>query len=426
MARDAERATATVVAEHAGSRLRTSSPRQAAPWLSALVALVAYGCFILLRLHMFNGDITRFVEAGADFIPQTSGATVGLAVMTHPNAGGYDGQFYYLLALDPFSTHPALPGAHFDLGAYRAQRILYPLLVWALSLGGRPALVPAMLVLVNLAAIVAIAWLAALAVRRMGLDPLLATMVAFYPGLMLSLATDLTEPVSMACALGGFVCAQDRRWTWVAVLLTLAVLGRETTALFALAMLLAALLARLTPLPALCLPALRPIPRAEWRGAALAGLTPLVIELLWQGALFARWGQVAILSGGAVNIGLPFVGIVRAPAAWLTNHFPTPLLLDLHYIEGFYLLALIALVVVTLWRRRQLDYLTLAWALFVLLGVLLTTAVLSEDWFFMRALMEFGVLSLLILSAARQPIRLAALLGTMAVWGMMFMTHIAT
>src|SRR6266436_1733061 len=45
---------------------------------------------------------------------------------------GYDGQFSYWLAVDP---SPAAAGTHFDVPAYRYQRILYPLLARALALG---------------------------------------------------------------------------------------------------------------------------------------------------------------------------------------------------------------------------------------------------------------------------------------------------
>lgn len=387
------------------------------PWGPALVALIAYGAFVLLRLHFFNGDVSRFVEAGDRYFSVTAGAQVGLTVV--PHNVGYDGQFYYLLALNPFGPHPALPGASYDIAAYRAQRILYPLVVWLLTLGGHTRFIPLAMLLVNFASVVAVAALAALVVRRLGRDPLLATLVVFYPGLLLSVGRDLSEPLALACALGGVIFTLERRWRWAALLLSLAVLARETTALFALALLIAALLARYTRLPAL-----RLVTREDWRGAAMAGLIPLLVALAWQVVLWARWGAMGILAGGPINVGPPFVGIFQAPAAWQANNWPGAYLAA-NTMEGVYLLALVALVMLCLKARQTVSYLALVWASYLLLGVSLTIVVWIEDWAFMRAMMEFGIVSLLLLTTARQRLRLVALLATMSVWGMVFITHVA-
>lgn len=390
-----------------------------AAWGPALLTLVAYGAFALLRLHLFNGDISRFVVAGEHFIPVASGAHVGLSVLR--NSDGYDGQFYYLLALNPFSPHAALAGAHFDSPAYRAQRILYPLLVWLVTLGGHARYVPLALVTVNLAAIVAIAALAALAARRMGLHPSAGLMVAFYPGFLLSLARDLGEPVGIAFALGGLLCALNRRWGWAALLLSLAVLGRETTALFALALLLAGLLAGASPW--LRLPrGLRLLPHDEWRGAALAGLAPLLVAVGWQGVLIARWGALG-LRGGGHNFGSPFGGIMQAPAIWQASGWPQ-YVVQINALEALYLLGLAALVAFTIWTQRRVDHLALAWGGYLLLGISLTILVWVEDWAFMRGLVEFSVAGLLILVSARNSVRILTLLGTLSVWGAVVYSHL--
>ncbi len=389
------------------------------PWGPALLALVAYGLFVMLRTQTLGGDISRFVTAGDTFIPIASGAHVGLSVL--PHSDGYDGQFYYLLSLDPFSPHAALPGAHYDAPAYRAQRIIYPLIVWVVTLGGHARFVPLALVAVNLAAIVAIAICAALAARRLGLDPMLGTMVAFYPGLLLSLSRDLGEPVGIAFALGGLVCALDRRWVWAGALLSLAVLARETTALFALALLLAALLAALSRW--LRLPrGLRLLPPDEWRGATLAGLAPLVVVVGWQVGLIWHWGQLG-LQGGGHNFGWPFAGILQAPHVWQTTGWPG-YLVDTHYLEGLYLAALALLTAFTVWTQRSADNVALAWAAYLLMSVCLTILVWLEDWSFLRTVVEFGVSSLFILISARWAVRAFALLATMCVWGAVFLAHL--
>ncbi|MDE3230962.1 MAG: hypothetical protein KGO05_13870 [Chloroflexota bacterium] len=420
MARTAEPARALESAG-AGRRGRALARWVNSPWGPATLAFVAYGIFVLERLRLFHGDVSRFVAAGDTFFKAGPAAQVGLTVIHHNI--GYDGQFYYLLALNPFGPHPALAGAMFDTPAYRAQRILYPFLVWLLTLGGHARFVPLAMLLVNFAAVVALAALAALAARRLGVAPALAAIVVFYPGLLLSLGRDLSEPLALACALGGVVCALDRRWRWAALLLSLAVLGRETTVAFGLALLAAAVLARVTPLLALRLPALRLVAREEWRGAALAGLAPLVVGAVWQVVLLLRWGQMGLFADGPKNIGAPLLGLREALYYWPTLPWPA-LYLRTHQAEALYLLALAALVAVTLARRRSGAWLGLAWAGYLLIGLCFSVIVWIEDWAFMRAMMEYGVTSLLLLTTARPILRQAALLATMVVWGLVFVSHV--
>src|SRR5574340_257775 len=200
MARIAEPARMRQAAS-AGQRMRTLARWINSPWGPASLAFVAYGIFVLERLRLFHGDVSRFVAAGDTYFTAGPAARVGLTVIHHNI--GYDGQFYYLLALNPFGPHSALAGAMFDTPAYRAQRILYPFLIWLLTLGGHARFVPLAMLLVNFAAVVAVAALASLVARRLGAAASLAAIVVFYPGLLLSLGRDLSEPLALACALGG-------------------------------------------------------------------------------------------------------------------------------------------------------------------------------------------------------------------------------
>lgn len=388
----------------------------------ALLTLLAYALFLAARLLRLGGDITRFTLASDKFIPAASARSVGLSVLTH--GYGYDGQFYYLLALNPFATHPALAGASFDLPAYRAQRILYPLLAWALSLGGRPALIPWMLVAINLAAIAVIGALGAKLAQRLGVAPLWGVALAFYPGLLVSLAGDLAEPLALACALGGLLCALTRpqpRWGWAALLLSLAVLARETTALLAIALLAAALLARLTPLPRLRIAALRLVAREQWRGAALAGLAPLLVALGWQVILLAHWGKFGLVAAGSNNLGPPLLGLLEGIVAWRVL-WP-PLTQALHALDLVYLVALVEVARRALLRRRLAGWVSLAWAGYALLALCLTVFVWDYSWSFLRGAIELAVLSLLLALGASPRARRFALAATLALWAV---TCIAT
>src|SRR5262245_30774632 len=97
-------------------------------WLSptVVVALLLLA-YLGLTLTRHNGDPLAFATLGAGFLNGEPLAD-----------GSYDGQFAYWIALNP---RPSAAGPQLDVPAYRYQRVLYPLLAWALALG-QTALVP--------------------------------------------------------------------------------------------------------------------------------------------------------------------------------------------------------------------------------------------------------------------------------------------
>jgi hypothetical protein len=109
-----------------------------------------------------DGDVTRFVVAGDDWSNRA-----GLAGRIHveEDASGYDGQFFYRLAIDPSELQfGERQGVTFDQ-PYRLGRIRYPLVAWAVSLG-QPDLVPWGLVVTNVLALGVLAFLGTLVALR--------------------------------------------------------------------------------------------------------------------------------------------------------------------------------------------------------------------------------------------------------------------
>src|SRR5258708_1360963 len=156
-------------------------PRRGPLWLRPavlLAALLVVYTGLLLVQNAFNP--TALAKIGDGFV---NGRPID-------KLEGYDGQFSYWLAIDP---SPAAAGSHFDVPAYRYQRILYPLLARALALC-QSALVPWTLILVNLLAQVAgtlavEAWLKAHAVSSW-----YALTYGLWVGLVAAIRLDLNEP----------------------------------------------------------------------------------------------------------------------------------------------------------------------------------------------------------------------------------------
>ena len=125
-------------------RLRLPDSPRGVAVTSVVIAVVA----AVVRTVALGG-LDRWVVAGDRYTDPAS-VTGGITVLA---GNGYDGQFFYRLALRPWQLGVGpFDGIRLDT-PFRSGRIAYPALAWVLSLGGRPVLVPLALVLVNIAAV---------------------------------------------------------------------------------------------------------------------------------------------------------------------------------------------------------------------------------------------------------------------------------
>jgi hypothetical protein len=91
------------------------------PLVPGVVAFLAAVVFVLLRLALVaHFDPSRFVFAGSAYVNPAL-APSGLHVFP---GTGYDGQFYYRLALDPADLANVAHGIRLDSG-FRLERIAY-------------------------------------------------------------------------------------------------------------------------------------------------------------------------------------------------------------------------------------------------------------------------------------------------------------
>lgn len=271
--------------------------------VAGLAAAVA-GVFVLARLVVAaEGDASRFVVAG------DAGNDVGAVpdeLHVFADSDGFDGQYYWRLAVDPASIGPEpVEGVRLDV-AYRPARIGYPVLAFVLAGGGRLALVPLALIGVNVAGIAAIAGLGAVLARDAGRHALWGLAFAGFPGLVMTIARDLTEIVTCAALLAGVLAVRRERWLLAGAAWTLAVLTREPAVLVVAAY---GLLAAIGPGPG-------DRPRARHLTWVLPGIAfvgwQLVVRDVWSGDSGAR-------ASAAVNLGVPLVGLVRAIPGWVLD-----------------------------------------------------------------------------------------------------------
>ncbi len=265
------------------------------PLVFACLAMAGYALAVWPIVSGNQHDVSVFVQAGDLFVD--AARTEGPVRIGHPS-NGYDGQFYYRMAVAPFSFAPVAGGVHFDVPVYRSQRFLYPLLAWLASLG-RPALAPAALFGVNLLGIGAIAAAALRLARAIHLPAAAALAIVLWPGFTVALTHDTSEIVSEAFLVVALLCYARQRTVGYALLGAAATLTRETTALVFGGVLLADVVRALTGGFA------RGTARRRTLLCDLALLLPLVA---WHEALPLLWHQTTPEGVLAHDFSWPFTG----------------------------------------------------------------------------------------------------------------------
>jgi len=278
-------------------------PRQSRvlPWadrpiVPGLIALLVAVAFVLARWQTWaQGSISRFILVGRHFATPSQLPHGIPLVPTY----GYDGQFYYRLALDPLNFRTTAYGIRMDQ-PYRFMRIGYPALTWLVSLGQHLA-VPVMLVAVNVVAIGAMGWLGGIFARQSGRHALAGLLLPTYFGVITSLSRDTAEPLAAACLLGGLLAIRARRPVAAALLLAYGALTRETV-MVAVAAIAVVRVAGI----------IRGQQPARPSRDDLPWLVPAVAFAVWQVVLKAATGSLTLFADSGRNAGTPFIAPLRA------------------------------------------------------------------------------------------------------------------
>ena len=364
------------------------------PVMPSIIIAICYVTFFVLLLRARGGDVSLFVIAGGVNV-DASKVPAGLTVI--PNIGGYDGIWFYRLAINPFTSVQAAHGIRIDNPPYRQQRVMYPLIVWLLSLG-HVTWIPWLLVIVNIIAAAVMAGFAGAFAKRFGLNALWGVLVPLYPGFVLTFSRDLAEIVTAAFAMGAIWAIASRRNLAAGLLLTAAVLTREPTLLLAFALAAAWLIERLL--------------HRERRIGAITFSLPIAVYAIWQFFLAMRWG-VSPLRAGAPARALPFVEFARflAAASFRRNHQER-----LYFLESLFLAAIV-IVIVLIWRRSRapLEW-RLAWLGYLAIFSIMPHTIWIEDYGFLRIFADLFLVSAALIIPSNAPARWFTLLISADLW----------
>ena len=334
-------------------------------------------------------SIVIFVAARLARVHGPEGFVVAGPPWTHPGSlrlfrEGYDGQFVYRLALDPFTRRVTEHGITLDVPAYRQQRIATALMAHAVA--WLPGISTALaLILINALALAVAVFAGTRIAADAGRHPGWGLVLAAPACMPISLGRDLTEPVAWAAILVALVLVRRRHWLAAALSLTVAMLARETSLVLVAGLGVGAIWDAVRGR------------RCEWSPAWL--LIPVAVEAAWQGWLHSVWGVLPARTGQSNNAsGVPVVGVLRSV---FETGADQPALDVVYILERLAILALIVSAAWMLWRRRSAVSAGegASWLFATLLALSLRDW--SIDVGFLRATYEAWGLSVLVLVYTR-------------------------
>lgn len=361
------------------------------PLVVALIAAVLYVPFFVASLRTRGNDVSRFVIAGGAGV-DASKVPAGLTVM--PGSGGYDGVIFYRLALNPFTRDATAHGITIDNPAYRQQRVGYPLLIRIASLGFDRA-IPAVMLLLNVCGVIAIAAFGAIASRQFGQHAISGLLFALYPGFLLTMSRDTSEIVMCAFALAAFCAFNARRFVACSLLLTYAVLTRET-AMTIVAGLAIAYVIRFR----------------ERRFAPIVFIVPMATYIAWQLILAAQWG-VLPLRAGVPTTASPFSEYVKFFAAALPRRDH---LQRIYFAECVFLALIVVLALFAAFRSRVGVEWRVAFVANLAIAATLPHSVWGEDFGFLRIYADLFLSAAVLITGSRAPARWIAFAATAGTW----------
>jgi hypothetical protein len=371
-------------------------------WTCAIAAAV-YLAFILLRLAAGGNDPSIFVLAGDKYVSAEQ-APKGLKVLV--NWDGYDGQFFYRLALDPLTTQVTDFGITLDLPPWRQQRIVYPGLVWLLAMG-RTELVPWLLIAVNYVALCVIGWLGGAVVQLLGRHVLWGLVFPLYPGYLFSLAADMSEIVQAALVLASLWLLMRQRPRLATIALTLAVLTKDPALLVAVGAMITFAIQWWTRSGE---------SRIKWYYFVIPGS----VFVLWQIFLFLRWHQFPTAAGG-FDLGLPLVDFVAFAVRSFNLSDPSwPRAIA----ELFFIVMIVIAPLALIRSSRASLHIKVTWVLYGLLAAIYTHMIWVTNTGFFRALSDLYLFGMLIVVSAASAIRWPVAIYSVSLWVYSFLPTI--
>jgi hypothetical protein len=351
-----------------------------------LIAFSVIAALCICRLATAHFDASYFITAGSDFVDKTETRTP-IAVQA---GQGYDGQFFYRYALNPFDLGSNKYGVTVDHPGYRAQRIGYPVLTYLLSFGGTPVLVPWAMILINILAFVGIFFFTDRLIAHLQVNTRYTLLPLLLFGLYMSVSRDLAEVTELCFFTGCIYALQRGRGALFAIFATLTILCRETSLIALLPVSICLFLAR-----------------KRENGIPLAYIAvPFLVFAAWKGFLYTQLPSLGESAAGYHSLGIPFKGLVDgflANADFSSSKNTWQFIFWTAYILWTAILVAKVLPTISMAVIKKLDTIAmlqviyLTWLIF---AVSFSSIIYVDDWGFMRVFSMWNLVGMLILVAS--------------------------
>lgn len=296
---------------------------------------------------------------------------------------------------EQFATQLSLGKSDNKKLAVQQQRILYPTLVYIAALGA-PAFVPALLVFANYIGLCVMSWLGGLYAQSLKRHAVWGVLIPLYPGFLTSLRSYSPEILEICFLLGSLLCLRRSRNVLATVLLSLAVLTKESALLMAVAAAGVFVFERHQSKKTI-----------RW----FYFTVPITIFALWQAKLFTVWGSLP-LRNNQREIGAPLVGFVRLLKAAVvgtdTSLFTIVLPIGL---AALFVFAVIQMQVTELQLHEKVALCLYGCWLFCLNGY-----IFNVDLNFLGAASEFYLMAITGILLGKFNYRVAIAVGVILLW----------
>ena len=357
------------------------------------ILIIAISVAMLLslgRLIKSNFDSSWFIVAGSDYVDP---AKTPLPIIVQPGQG-YDGQFFYRYALNPFDFNNTLYGIKVDHPPYRVQRIAYPFLAWLLSCCGNPHLVPWAMLFLNIAAFTGIFFYTNKFIAFVNGDIKQGLFPLFLCGIYMSLSRDLSEVVELFFFTGSIYYLFISNYFWLLVFATFTVLSRETSVI------------ALFPLVT-CL-FFRGFKKGNKVPSIFYLALPFLVFAVWKLIIFNHMPSLAESTAGYKSIGAPFKGIMQGFQENFNLSGNKNILQFLFWIAYFSWTIFLVFIVLrnisfkTLSKLGNLDILKIIYLVWLIFAVCFSNTIYCDDWGFVRIFSLWSMVGFLIIIAGKK------------------------
>lgn len=339
-------------------------------WLCIAVTLIVVHLLVMVSIRPYGYDFSAMIRLSSNSTTDTVAPEyIQKGMVVFDKGGGYDGQAYYYVAMDPFLTI-----GHYKDG-YRQQRVFYPLLA-RIAAFNDVRLLPYSLYAVNLLALAAGVYFFILILRRFSLSPLWSLFYGLAPPSIMTIQYDLPSPLCIALIIAAMYFYLEERLWLTAFLFALAFLTREDTIVVFAPLFVWELQSR----------------RSFKRAALLAA--SLIPFFLWQNYIFRTLGALPTAESSTVVSFVPFSGIYGYVSTLTDAGAREVVKSGINILVFVYLIFILALIAWRLGKTRHLFYYVTA--MYALLAIITVPSQWNNFNGMLR--MFYGVFPFLVLS----------------------------